>query len=143
MVDRNKEAMEDEAWEERMKDQPKRAVDHLREARELKRKETEKERKKLEEIPLLEFIRQTVELMVVTHSDSFSNTSWQTQATRLTPQNLKVVRYDNGRHLIYKSQLHGVCKACKNRSLYRCDRCEVALHPDCFYGFHRREAVSD
>ena len=144
MLDRDKENTEQEAWEESVVDQPKRVVEQQREARAQEKKVVEKERKKLEDMPLLEFVRQTVELMVVAHSHTFSNPPWQTQAkARLAPMNLQAVRFDNGRHLIFKSDVHGVCKACKKRTVYRCERCEVALHPDCFYGFHNREESSD
>ena len=119
-------------------------MEQQREARAEVRKAAEKERKKLEDMPLLEFIRQAVELMVVIHSQTFSNPPWQTQAqARLAPLNLQAVRFDKGRHLIFKSEVKGVCKACKKRTVYRCERCEVALHPDCFYGFHNREESSD
>jgi hypothetical protein len=115
-------------------------VDKERKIREEARKDRDRERKKVEEIPLLEFLRQAVEMMVVVHSDTYSNPPFQSvAAARLAPQNLQAVRYDKGPHIIFKSQLHGVCKACKKRSLYRCERCEVALHPDCFRSFHKRE----
>jgi DNA excision repair protein ERCC-6 len=131
---------EDQAWEEEKKDQLKRVVDQERKAREQTRKEQEKLMKKTEEIPLLEFLRQAVELMVVEHSSTYSSPLPQsTIAARLSSQNLKAVRYDSGRHIIFKSEVKGVCSACKNRSFYRCERCEVALHPDCFWEFHSKD----
>ncbi len=141
---REVDSKEAETWEERMKDRPKRLVDSERQERDQDRKEKEKERKKIEEIPLVDFIRQTVEMMVVMHSEKFSNPPPQSLASaRLAPRNLEAVRYDSGRHIIFKSKLNGVCKACKNRTVYRCERCEVAIHPDCFYGFHSRDIDSD
>jgi DNA excision repair protein ERCC-6 len=123
-----------------MRDRPKRYVDIERLSREQTRKETNKERKKIEDISLLEFIRQTVEMMVVVHSGPFARPPPQSMnGPRLASQNLEAVRYDSGRHIIFKSELHGVCKACKKRTIYRCERCEVALHPDCFSSFHRRD----
>ncbi len=91
-------------------DQPKRVVQQQREARAKEKKVVEKERKKLEDMPLLEFVWQTVELMVVAHSHTFSNQPRQTQAkARLAPMNLQAVRFDNGRHLIFKSDVLGAC----------------------------------
>jgi hypothetical protein len=73
---------------------------------------------KLEDMPLLEFIRQTMELMVVAHSHTYSIPSRQTPAkARLAPMNLQAVRFDNGRHLIFKSDVHGAYKVYKKRTV--------------------------
>jgi hypothetical protein len=89
-----------------------------RDARAQVKKAVEKERKKLEDMPLLEFIRQTVELMVVAHSHTYSNPSRQTLTkARLAPMNLQAVLFDNERHLIFKSDVHVVYKACKKSSV--------------------------
>jgi hypothetical protein len=151
---REEDNREMEAWEERMAEREERGeedrrrqkvkVDRERLSRDKINSEKNRERKKIEEIPLLDFIRQVVELMVVAHSTTFANPVPQSMVSaRLSQPNLEVVRYDNGRHIIFKSQIHGVCKACKLRTLYRCERCEVAIHPDCFYGFHSREETED
>jgi len=69
-------------------------------------------------MPLLEFIRQTVDLMVVAYSHTYSNPSRKAQVkARLTPMNLQAVLFDNERHLIFKSDVHGVYKACKKSSV--------------------------
>mgnify|MGYP002654938911 CR=1 FL=1 len=68
MLERDKENTEQKAWEESVVDQPKRVVEQQREARSQVRKVAEKERKKLEDMSLLEFVRQAVEMMVVTYS---------------------------------------------------------------------------
>ena len=52
---------------------------------------------------------------------------------------LEAVRYDSGRHLIILTTITGVCKHCRKRSRYRCDRCQVALHAECFFRFHVQE----
>jgi hypothetical protein len=46
------------------------------------------------------------------------------------------VRVDQGNHLIMLTQLRGACKLCKKRSQFRCTRCDVALHPECFFSYH-------
>lgn len=48
------------------------------------------------------------------------------------------VRKDNVGHLIYKD-VHGQrrrCRACHSQTIYMCAKCDVPLHPDCFYSFH-------
>jgi hypothetical protein len=115
-------------------------VDNERKIREEARKDRDRERKKVEEIPLLEFLRHAVEVMVVVHSETYSNPPFQSvAAARLALENLQAVHYNKGPQIIFKSQLYRVCKACKKRFLYHCERCEVALHPDCFLSFHKKE----
>jgi hypothetical protein len=93
--------------------------------------------KKLEEIPLLEFTRQVVELTVRKHSDSYDSSIPQREvAANLSAVVRQEVRFDNNKHLIKLTQLRGVCKLCKNRSQFRCTSCDVALHPECFYKYH-------
>jgi hypothetical protein len=100
-----------------------------------KRRRTE-ERKK-EEISLLEFTRQVVDLLFKRHSDSASVSQLQPM---LFPATLAEIRFDQGKHLIRKTEQRGVCKHCKSRTLFRCLRCNVALHAeDCFYRFHTPE----
>jgi hypothetical protein len=66
-------------------------------------------------------------------------------SSRLTPAELEAIRYDRIGHLITKPvpTVSGVCKMCKNRSRYRCVRCKVCLHPECFIGLHVREGGED
>jgi hypothetical protein len=45
-------------------------VDNERKIREEARKDRDRERKKVEEIPLLEFLRHAVEMTVVVHSET-------------------------------------------------------------------------
>jgi hypothetical protein len=110
------------------------------------RKEMEKMRKRRRtaerrrgEIPLLEFIRQVVDMLFKKHSDPHKTIVPQ-QETILQASTLAEVRFDNGRHLVRMTETRGVCKQCKARSKYRCIRCNVALHPEqCFYMFHTHE----
>ena len=65
-----------------------------------------------------------------------------------TPRvNAGEMRFDRQDHLIIKSGVKGVCQQCKilgcgkktnneKRTNYRCEKCDVALHPDCFKNFH-------
>ncbi len=112
-----------------------------REARDQHIKLAERERKKNEEMPLLDFVRQVVQLMVVESSESFTkNTSQRQVMARHSLLNLQALRYDDGRHIVVKTELRGVCNLCKQRTLYRCSRHQVALQPDCFEKFHTADA---
>ena len=106
-----------------------------------KRHEEEKEKKRMaKEISLLEFTRQVVELTFQKHGEPDEVIIPQREASaRLTPGALEAVRYDSGRHLIILTTITGVCKHCRKRSRYRCDRCQVALHAECFFRFHVQE----
>ena len=102
-----------------------------------KRKAAEK---KIETISLLEFIRQVVEMTVLKHSESYHISIPQREIGAAVSKVAKEeVRLDQGNHLIKLTELRGVCKQCKNHTVYRCDRCDVALHPNCFYNYHRPE----
>ena len=56
-------------------------------------------------------------------------------------------RFDRMDHLIINSKVRGVCQECKiqgygkkdkneKRTNYRCEKCDVAVHPDCFKNYH-------
>ena len=93
-----------------------------------------------EEISLLEFTRQVVEVTFQKHAEANDLIIPQREASAmLTAGALADIRYDSGRHLIRRSVIKGVCKQCKKRSQYRCYRCNVALHADCFFKFHVQE----
>lgn len=110
------------------------AVDLEEEETEAEKKRRRIEEKKKEEIPLVEFIRQVVATSFKKHSDP--NRPKQQLQTGLAKATLSEIRFDNGRHMITKTETRGVCKLCKGRSQFRCRRCEVALHPECFEPFH-------
>jgi hypothetical protein len=122
----------------------KASIDKEKKDREQSRKKWRSEEKKKEEISLLEFTRQVVELTIQKHGaekDRAINSQKEASAM-LSPGALKDVRYDSGRHLPRLTNIKGVCKNCKEqtgqekRTLFRCDRCKVALHAECFLGFH-------
>ena len=140
---------QDIVWEREMMDQEgtkatKASIDKEKKDREQSRKKWRSEEKKKEEISLLEFTRQVVELTIQKHGaekDRAINSQKEASAM-LSPGALKDVRYDSGRHLPRLTNIKGVCKNCKEqtgqekRTLFRCDRCKVALHAECFLGFH-------
>jgi hypothetical protein len=108
------------------------------------RKRRRTDEKKLEEISLLDFTRQVVELTVKKHSETYEVAIPQRDVgSSLTSSSLQDVRHDQGRHLIKFTDLRGVCKHCKKRTQFRCDRCNVALHPECFYNFHMPEEMQE
>lgn len=111
--------------------------------REEQRKALRKEEKKKEEMCLLEFKRQCVELLIHNHSDFEKGTSHREAArqsvARSSGATQECLRYDHTKaHLIEKTEIKGVCQQCKGRSNYRCEICKVALHADCFSGYHRK-----
>ena len=132
------EEEEDAMWEEDMLNGSflKATVDEKRRERKQEKKRRRAEVKKLIEMPLLEFTRQVVDMLFVTHTDK--EKQGVSMATgRLAQPTLGQVRYDTGRHLIRMTKRRGVCKECHKRTTFRCIRCNVALHPDeCFYKFH-------
>ncbi|MPC61742.1 hypothetical protein E2C01_055817 [Portunus trituberculatus] len=89
-----------------------------------------------EKMPLLSFIRSCVEMTIMLHGAS--NTSCIHTLTALSPSTLADVRRDSGNHIVIKTpEKKNVCKHCKSRTLYRCRRCNVGLHPDCFEAYHQ------
>jgi hypothetical protein len=114
--------------------------------RESARKRRRTEERKLEEISLLEFTRQVVVVTIKKHGGGegveepvpFQH---HVASSRLAPAELEAIRYDRIGHLITKPvpSVSGVCKVCKKRSRFRCVRCKVCLHPECFINFHVRE----
>ena len=115
--------------------------------RALEKKCRRAEEKKLSDISLLEFTRQVVDVTIRKHGRSAvsqqeasaqlgPNPSQLTPGGKLSAVSLEAVRYDSGRHLPKKTAIQGVCKECRKRSFFRCIRCKVALHAECFYPFH-------
>jgi hypothetical protein len=160
LLAQEKEKEDDEKWEEKMKvdKYTKIFIDNERKEREKEKKRRRQEEKKTAEIPLLEFTRQVVVLTVKKHgedkddtitSQSVASAKLSPMAGKLTPGGkltgavLQDVRYDSGRHLPKKSTIQGVCKECKKRSIFRCTRCKVVLHAECFYTFHTPENEQD
>jgi hypothetical protein len=91
--------------------------------------------KKLEDIHLLEFIRQVVEETMEKHGKKVQRLQnrVKAQAARASTQEK---RFDVVPHLIIQTDICGVCQVCKKRSGYRCEHCDVALHANCFREYH-------
>jgi hypothetical protein len=113
------------------------AMDSERKDHDRERKRRRTNERKVEEISLLDFTRQVVEMMVKKHSDTYDMPIPQREVVPSVSSAVREeVRVDQGNHLIKLTQLRGVCKLCKKRSQFRCNRCDVALHPECFFSYH-------
>ena len=92
--------------------------------------------KEQEKMPLLDFTRSCVEMTVMRHGEV--TTSRVQTHPALSASNLAEIKKDNGNHLVIKTpDRKNVCRHCQKRTLYRCRRCDVGLHPDCFEAYHR------
>ena len=94
-----------------------------------------------EKMLLLAFIRSCVEMTVMLHGKV--NTSRVPNLPVLSSSNLSEVSRDSGNHLIIKTpgRKSGCCsRCCKKKTLYRCRRYNLDLHPDCFEAYHQYEA---
>lgn len=49
---------------------------------------------------------------------------------------LSDVRYDGNNHWIVRGDTDRRCKACGKKTIYRCEKCDVGLHPDCHKYYH-------
>ena len=109
----------------------------IRREREEERQKKRKEEKKKEEISLLEFIRQCVEMLVENHGEG---RQMQLKSKRLSAGSSEAIQYDSTRsHLIIFTDVTGRCKVCRSRSLFRCETCNICLHPkNCFKDFHTK-----
>lgn len=93
------------------------------------------EQKKLEEISQLDFIRQVVELMIKNYGKGNTTQAFPS-VSNISKAHL---RFDGRGHLVKMSTKKGVCQLCKKRTFWRCVRCDVALHCECFYSYHVNE----
>lgn len=122
---RSQKALEEEKeadveFEERMEGLPGLQKITNRKEREELNKKRKREEKKKEEMPLLEFVRQVVELTLDRHSDVNRNIPARLGAARLSSSSKEVVRLDMSRpHMIVRSTITGRCKLCSKRSYYR------------------------
>lgn len=49
---------------------------------------------------------------------------------------LSDVRYDGNNHWIVREDTDRHCKACTKKTIYRCEKCDVGLHPHCHKYYH-------
>ena len=100
------------------------AIEVIQQRKERREKETEarkqrREEKKLEEMPLLDFVREVVEMMINKHSDVGKNISARQSVARLSVRSTQAVQHDHSRpHLITKTTIRGRCKLCHELSFY-------------------------
>lgn len=138
---REKEEEDNKKFEEQLDSQglSRPAKIPIRKAREEELKIKRREEKKKEDMSLLTFMRECVEMILQEHSDIRSNARIHARevGARLSGDSRQAVRFDQSRpHFIVKTDVRGVCQHCKARSYYRCDTCSSALHPDCFKAYH-------
>ena len=138
--DKEEEKTKDGEFEEHLAASglPRTVKEQKRRDREEEKKKVKREQKKVEEMPLLEFLLQAVELLMANHSDHKRKERMpHREVARLSTSNQQAVRFDHTKpHFVISSQVKGVCQSCKGRSSFRCQTCGVALHPDCFIGYH-------
>jgi hypothetical protein len=115
-------------------------ISQRRKEREKEKKRRRDDQKKRENISLLEFTRQVVEMTFRKHGETEKVIPQKEATAMLGPGVKEVVRYDSGRHLIKFTTVMGVCQECRNRTPFRCDRCCIALHPKkCFFNYYVQE----
>lgn len=108
--------------------------DQVRKERESQVRKRRTEEKKVEDIPLLEFVRQCVEQILLKHSQGREAKLHESQ---LSQGSRNLLRYDQTRpHFPVSTETKGVCQHCKQRSFIRCGTCNVALHIQCFVLYH-------
>jgi hypothetical protein len=153
----DQEKEDDEEWEKRLLDggqYTRTQQDKIKMDKEKDRKRRSTGEKKTSEIVLLDFMRQVVLLTVKKHHVPKGKVVSQAdacsvlghlRATQLKPGGkltrpvLETVRYDIGDHLPRNTKEKGVCKECRKHSFFRCIRCKVSLHAECFYLLHTPE----
>ena len=114
---------------------------NIKKEREEGRRVKRKEEKKKEEVGLLAFTRDSVELLVLRHGEA---RHMPAKAARASVGSREAIRFDHSTiHCVIRTEIKGVCNHCMNelnqqkRSFYRCKTCNVALHPDCFEAYHK------
>lgn len=58
------------------------------------------------------------------------------QGQRIVPPVLNDVRYDGKEHWIVKGLTERRCKQCGKKTIYRCEKCDIGMHPDCHKAYH-------
>lgn len=121
MKSRNEQAREEEqAADEEFENSLVRMLPQMavmkRKEREEEKKKLRKEEKKREELPLLDFVRETVELILEKHGEG----NKMEKVARHSAGSGKVIRFDKSRpHIIIRTQIQGRCGLCNKRSYYR------------------------
>ena len=104
-------------FEQRLDGLPRVQKEALRKERDDEMKRKRRDEKKKENIKLLPFLRETVEVILDRHGDKEFT---RELPARLSASSAEAVRHDHGRaHLIIKTTIQGRCKQCNKRSYYR------------------------
>ena len=88
---------------------------------------------KADKMQLLEFTRHIVVELLKTHGTPRDRPG---PSQRMHGPSRESVRADGINHWIIHTETKGVCGQCTNRSFYRCEKCNVALHANCFKTWH-------
>ena len=104
---------------------------------------------KKKKMPFLDFNRQVVMEIMKTHGEPWKRFG---PTVKVTGAVCDTVRYDKKEHWPIKSKIKGVCGQCKMRyvmyfcyilycivqyrSYCHCEKCNIALHPECFKLYH-------
>lgn len=119
---REAERQADVELEEQLEGLPRLQKEARRKEVDDQRKKIRKEEKKMEEKPLLDFIRECVEVILLRHSDLNTTIKARESGARLSGNTAKVVRYDMGQsHLVVETEIKGLCMHCRGRSFLRQD----------------------
>ena len=90
------------------------------------------------DVHYIDFLRGAIKMMVDVNDTSFRGFP----LPQMSGNTLALIRKDLGNHLVVKTTSKNVCRHSKDekgtekRTFYRCSRCNVGLHPDCFEDFH-------
>ena len=134
MAAREEERIEEEEFEATpMREMPR---DKERAERAENKRKQRREEKKKEDMGLLDFQRECVEMLLSKHGDT-AQTPQREKVARMSATSQEAIRLDHNRtHMIVESEKRGKCKVCQGRSIFRCETCDICLHPQCFKGYH-------
>ena len=90
-------------------------------------------------ISLLDFVRDVVEITITLHGFRVCQRPVPMVYSQV---NKDVIRKDRGFHLVVKTTKSNTCALCstkqkQKRTRFRCQRCNVGLHPECFELYHK------
>ena len=77
---------------------------------------------------------QFIEALTLYYCKSFGKQSIQKR--RVTSKLTEIIRFDGKNHLIAPCSQAKLCRQCKGRASYVCQKCNVGLHPKCFEAYH-------
>lgn len=81
---------------------------------------------------------QFLEHLVIFYCKSYGTPRVQGSRS-LTSRLTDIARYDGLNHWIVKLDKQKTCRACKTKTSYRCEKCDVGLHTNCFKDYHTKQ----